>query len=113
MPYVTRHQCVYCDCGQRKLNPQRDACERCRYLDGETVTDFELIQVLREVSDGLSAEALSYELRRYREAVHKTLQRLERAGRIMRCKDVEYTPSKRGGRPPDLFRLVDKGRRPS
>jgi predicted transcriptional regulator len=106
---VTRHQGKFCDCGQQKDRFDHQACKRCMYLDGRTASDFELIQLLREASDGYTAKALAGELGRERESVHVSLQRLRQTGRVMRLLDAEGRDDESRGRPAYLYRLVDKG----
>ncbi len=97
---------VWCECGARKAKA-RYACDRCRYLDGNTVSEFDVIQLIRESSDGLSIVSLAAETGRYASAVYRTLQKLEREGRLTRREDADCAG--RGGRPAHVYRLYDSG----
>lgn len=94
-----------CECGRPKKYTS-EACARCRYLDGSVATDFDVISILREVSDGLTSAAISAETGRYRESVQRTLQRLRRAGRVTAVEDLDDNGA---GRPALVYRLIDKG----
>lgn len=98
-----------CECGRRKLTSVA-ACDRCIYLDGSTIQDFEMIQLLRESSDGYTVQALVAETGRVRESVYASLRRLERKGRVIRLQDAEGGGDQETrGRPAHLYRLIDRG----
>ena len=106
---VARREGQFCDCGQRKARFDHQACQRCMFLDGKTCGDFELIQLLRQASDGYTVRALAWETGRAIESVQVSLQRLRRVGRVDRVPDAEggWNEESRG-RPAYLYRLVDR-----
>lgn len=110
MARVTRHQGKFCDCGRMKVRFDHAACARCMYLDGKTTCDFELIQLLREVSDGLTCKTLVRETGRAREGLERSLKRLCARGRVIRLSDAEGGGDEESrGRPAFLYRLIDTG----
>ena len=102
-----RHYTTRCECGEKKTKASL-TCPRCLFLDGETPHEFDIIQLLREASDGLSVVSLTHETGRFSSAVYRTLHNLERKGRVTRHQDAEGA-GRHGGPPPLLYRLHDRG----
>lgn len=85
---------LHCDCGAPAL-AGRDYCERCAYLDGEGLPPAAsaLISELRTVISA-TWETLELEMPGYtRRTLHRAIDVLIRAGRIVRDEEVREIPN--------------------
>lgn len=93
-----------CECGRPK-HPKREACDRCRFLDGERLAHQEIISALRDV-DGMSIPELcrqiygSYDSSNNGTSMQRVLHKMQERGRISRFwreSDCFEAPSTRWG----------------
>jgi hypothetical protein len=77
-----------CECG-RPRSPKHDACDRCRFLDGERLAHQEIISALRDVN-GMSISELcrhiygSYDSSNNGTSMMRVLRKMQERGRVSR-----------------------------
>lgn len=73
---------VTCECGRPK-SKNRQACDRCNWLDGAHVGQAEIIWALRHAEGPLTAQEIAAQLGVTDLAVCKATQRMAHTGRIV------------------------------